>query len=137
MRIQEMRQRGMSISEISREMGLDRKTVRKQLAGPPRAYERKKVAAAKLEPFKEYLRERWEQGVHNGAKLLGEIGKRGYQGGYTQLREWIKPWRREERQRAYVRYETGPGEHYGNSGVMVSAAPAVARAQRWGTFLRP
>lgn len=36
MRLQELRQRGLSISEINREAGLDRKTVRKHLAGPPR-----------------------------------------------------------------------------------------------------
>lgn len=121
MQLQELKQRGLSISEISRELGLDRKTVRKHLAGPPKSYERKSAAPVKLEPFKSYLRERWEQGVHNGAKLFGELQKRGYTGGYTQLREWIKPWRAEHQQRAYVRFETGPGEqsqldwgHFGN-----------------------
>ncbi len=75
----------------------------------------------KIEPYVNYLRERWEQGVHNGAKLFSEIQKRGYTGGYTQLREFVKPWRAEERQRAYVRFETCPGEqsqldwgHFGN-----------------------
>jgi len=121
MRLHELRQRGLSISEISRELGMDRKTVRKYLTGPPKTYQRNNITPVKLDSYKSYLRERWEQGVHNGAKLLGEIQKRGYSGGYTQLREWIKPWRSEERQRAYVRFETGPGEqsqldwgHFGN-----------------------
>ncbi|HVI79471.1 MAG TPA: IS21 family transposase, partial [Candidatus Acidoferrum sp.] len=42
-------------------------------------------------------------------------------GGYTQIKELVRPWRQEERQRAYVRFETGPGEqsqmdwgHFGN-----------------------
>ena len=123
MRLQELRQRGLSISAISREVGLDRKTVRKHLAGPPKRYERKNAAPAKLETYKSYLRERWEQGVHNAAKLFIELRKRGYAGGYTQLREYVKPWRAEERQRAWVRFETGPGEqsqldwgHFGNWG---------------------
>src|SRR4051794_30930664 len=40
MKVQELRQQGMSISEISRALHLDRKTVRKQLTGRPRIYQR-------------------------------------------------------------------------------------------------
>jgi len=67
------------------------------------------------------LRERWEQGVHNARKLLDEIRGRGYAGGYSQLKLAVARWREEERERAFVRFETGPGEqsqmdwgHFGN-----------------------
>jgi len=120
MKVQELRQQGMSISEISRALHLDRKTVRKQLTGRPRIYPRRE-RATKGKAYAGYLRERWEQGVHNASKLFGEIQKCGYPGGYTQIKELVRPWREEERQRAYVRFETGPGEqsqmdwgHFGN-----------------------
>jgi transposase len=109
MKLRELKQRGLSISEISRQMGLDRKTVRRHLDEPPGKYERPK-RATKLDPFVAYLRERWEQGVGNGAKLYRELQKRDYRGGYTQLRYLLKDWRNEERERAYVRFETSPGE---------------------------
>lgn len=109
MEIQELHQRGMSVSEISRELGLDRKTVRKHLKGRPQAYERK-PRPAKIDAYRSWLRERWEAGVHNGRKLFDQICKQGYQGRYTRVRDVLQPWREEQRQRAYMRYETEPGE---------------------------
>jgi transposase len=121
MKLQELRQQGLSISEISRTLHLDRKTVRKQLTEPLHSYQRRRERERKREAYAAYLRERWEQGVHNASKLFAEIQKRGYAGGYTRIKELLRPWREEERQRAYVRFETGPGEqsqmdwgHFGN-----------------------
>jgi transposase len=121
MKLQELQQQGLSISEISRALHLDRKTVRKQLTAVPCRYERRRERTMKREAYAVYLRERWEHGVHNASKLFSEIQKRGYAGGYTRVKELLRPWREEERQRAYVRFETGPGEqsqidwgHFGN-----------------------
>lgn len=121
MKVQELRQQGLPISEISRTLHLDRKTVRKQLTEPLRRYQRRRERTMKREAYTAYLRERWEQGVHNASKLFSEIQKRGYAGGYTRVKELLQPWREETQQRAYVRFETGPGEqsqmdwgHFGN-----------------------
>jgi transposase len=121
MKLHERRQQGLSISEISRTLHLDRKTVRKQWTEPLRRYQRQRPRTMKREAYAAYLRQRWEQGVHHANKLFTEIQKRGYAGGYTQIKELLRPWREEERQRAYVRFETGPGEqsqmdwgHFGN-----------------------
>jgi len=105
-----MHQRGMSQSAIARQLGLDRKTVRKYLRQPSQGYRPRPARAAKLDPYRSYLRERWEKGVHNARKLFGEIQKRGYPGRYTQVRKALAVWREEERERAFVRFETLPGE---------------------------
>lgn len=110
MQLQELYRQGMSQSQIARELRLDRKTVRKYLNQPPRPYPPRKRRARKTDAFVAYLRERWEQGVHNGAKLLREIRQRGYNGGGSQLRSLIASWRDEHHERAFVRFETGPGE---------------------------
>jgi transposase len=97
--------------------------VRKYLVNPPQPYRRQQAVAGKIDPYRMFLRERWERGVHNARKLLEEIRGRGYPGGYSQLRLVVAPWREEERERAFVRFETGPGEqsrmdwgHFGNWG---------------------
>jgi len=77
MEIQKLHHDGLSGSEIARQLKMDRKTVRKYLKQGPREYERQ-AKKWKVDPFRAYLRERWELGVHNAAKLLGEIRKRGY-----------------------------------------------------------
>jgi hypothetical protein len=53
----------------------------------------------KIDPYRPFLRERWEAGVHNARKLLDEIRVRGYDGGYSQLKLAVTPWREEGRAR--------------------------------------
>ena len=120
MEIQKLHADGLSVSEMARQLHLDRKTVRKYLQQAPREYERK-PKIWKVDPFRIYLRERWEHGVRNASRLFREIQKRGYPGALTQVKKVVRPWRTEERERAFVRFETAPGEqaqmdwgHFGN-----------------------
>lgn len=113
---------GVSISEIARRWARDRKTVRKYLYEAPRAYERP-PRKWKIDDYRAYLRERWEQGVTNAGRLFRELQKRGYSGGYTQVKTTVREWRREGQERAFVRFETASGEqsqldwgHFGNWG---------------------
>lgn len=86
----------------------------------------KSLAPCKIDPYRAFPRERWEQweqGVHNASKLLEEIRDRGYTGGYSQLKLAVTPWREQGRERAFVRFETEPGQqsqmdwgHFGNWG---------------------
>jgi transposase len=77
MEIQKLHHDGVSVSEIARQLNLDRKTVRKYLRQAPREYERK-PKKWKVDPFRAYLRERWECGVMNASRLFVDIQKRGY-----------------------------------------------------------
>jgi transposase len=120
MEIQQLHHDGVSVSEIARRLDLDRKTVRKYLRQAPREYERV-PKSWKVDPFRSYLRERWELGVHNATRLFVEIRKRGYDGCLTQVKTVVRPWRSEGQERAFVRFETAPGEqaqmdwgHFGN-----------------------
>lgn len=61
MNVQQLHNDGVSISEIGRRLNLDRKTVRKYLKVAPQAYERQ-AKSWKVDPFRSYLRERWEVG---------------------------------------------------------------------------
>jgi transposase len=122
MEIQQLHHEGVSVSEIARRLSMDRKTVRKYLRQAPRAYSRK-PKRWRIDPFRAYLRERWEMGVVNASRLFTELQKRGYAGGVTQVRAVVAPWRSEGQERAFVRFETAPGEqaqmdwgHFGNWG---------------------
>lgn len=122
MEIRKLHHDGWSVTDIARQLDMDRKTVRKYLKEAPREYERK-PKSWKIDPWRPWLRERWEQGVHNASRLFGEMRKRGYDGCYTQVKRAVREWRSEGRERAFVRFETAPGEqaqmdwgHFGNWG---------------------
>src|SRR5664280_552926 len=93
MNLRDLKQQGWSVSAIAEQIDLDRKTVRKHLLEGPQAYKRENPAPCKIDPYRPFLRERREKGVHNARKLLDELRVRGYDGGYSQLKLAVTPWR--------------------------------------------
>jgi transposase len=110
----EMRERyrqGVSISQIAREEGLARITVRKYVqTDVPPAYVRSKDKESKLDPFKPFIRERLKEYPLSAARLLSEIREQGYTGGYTILKEFTSSLRHDRSIPAEIRFETPPGE---------------------------
>ena len=76
--IREMYRKGVSISEIARRTGRDRKTIRQVVNAPELAPARqpRQVKACKIDPYIPYLEQRMAEGVWNArifAPLLYEI----------------------------------------------------------------
>jgi transposase len=105
--------RGRSVGQIARETGKDRKTIRRMLReGGPQPRVRRDVRS-KLDPFRGYLVERMvTDKVTNATVLYDEIRAKGYRGGLSILREFLKPLRElvADDERATVRFETAPGQ---------------------------
>ena len=85
---------GYSNGAIARELGINRKTVRKYLAAdhPPTNAPRL-GRPTRLTPYLPYLRQRWEEGCHNARQLYRELVGQGYQGAETRVRDTVHPWR--------------------------------------------
>ena len=107
------RQAGASISQIAREVGITRRTVRSLLSSPEPPRNRVLhprpggLSSPTLAPFVSYLQDRWQQGCWNVSKLFREIQARGYAGSRSLLAQAVQPWRgpkarlsKKERQRA-------------------------------------
>ncbi|GAB7389254.1 IS21-like element ISMac9 family transposase [Bacillaceae bacterium] len=108
--IKEMKRRGMSISQIAEELGRDRKTIRKWLQeSSPGSYQRTTNRKSKLDPYKDYIRQRMEEGCFNAVVLFDEIKAQGYDGGLTTLRYFMRPLRPTIIAKATERFETSPG----------------------------
>jgi transposase len=108
--LQELKRQGLSITQIAAHTGFDRRTIRKYLAQPatPR-YGPRTPRPTKLDAFDAYLQGRLQQGVWNATVLLREIQEQGYTGGYTLLKDYLQPRRREAAVLAVRRFETPPG----------------------------
>ncbi|MCL6472987.1 MAG: IS21 family transposase [Firmicutes bacterium] len=109
MDIKDLQRQGLNITQIALVTGRDTKTVRKYLAQkePPK-YTARPPVASKLDPFKPYIRMRMEAGMTNGVKMLTEIQKKGYTGGISILKDFMRPLRI-DKETAIKRFETNPG----------------------------
>jgi transposase len=110
--MRELYRTGVSISEIARRTGRDRKTIRQIVTAPlqPMAKAPRKPKPCKIDPYVSYLEQRIEQGVFNARKLYTEIVNRGYPGGETQVRAFVHEHRPPRTPLAPPRFETEPGE---------------------------
>lgn len=104
---------GKGVREIAREVGLARNTVRAVLRGQGRErYGPRRPRPAKLDAYKDYVRDRIERAgtVHLSATvLLREIRTQGYDGGITQLKDFLKVIRPQIPVEPVIRFETAPG----------------------------
>ena len=110
--IKDMYRKGISISEIARQTGHDRKTVRKVINGDliPNRRKPPQPRVRKIDPYTDYLQRRMAEGVYNARKLYREIQTQGYPGGLTQVILYIQPFRPPRQEKATVRFETEPGQ---------------------------
>ena len=108
-----MARRGEGVRLIARQLGCSRNTVRRHLRKEAaRRYGPRAARACKLDGYKSYLLERIEQARPRwipATVLLREIGERGYDGGISQLKAWLAPFKRIQPE-PVVRFETAPGE---------------------------
>lgn len=109
--IKDLYRQGISISEIARRTGHDRKTIRANLQMPlmtkPAARQPK---LRKIDAYIPYLEKRMAAGVFNGQKLYQEIQALGYTGKDRQVRHFIQPYRQAQHHQATMRFETEPGQ---------------------------
>src|SRR5713226_5986847 len=87
-RVQELHASGMSLRKIGEELGLARNTVRKYFRQPPEPPlpTPRPLRASQLDPYEDYLLDRWSQGERNAAQLYREISERGFPGSASIVR---------------------------------------------------
>ena len=102
--IEELVRQGVSQAKIAELTGFDPKTVRKyskQADAMPR-YGPRKPRLSKLDRLKPFIEEHLRAGVWNAVVLLRELRERGYNGGYTILKDYLQPLRCSHRETAWV-----------------------------------
>ena len=108
--IRNMKDRGMSNREIASELGISRNTVRKMIKATKIPGPKRRKRASKLDPYRSRIRELIEKYNLSSVRILEEIRKTGYEGGYTILKDYCAELRKDRRIQAVYRYETEPGK---------------------------
>ena len=113
MEIRILHRQGKSIRSIATELSISRETVRKYLRSPglEPGYGPRAARASKLDPFKEYTRQRLRDAAPRrlpGTVLLRELRERGYEGGISILKDWLAKERPAPAAPEIKRFETEP-----------------------------
>ena len=87
--------RGMGLRAIARELGLDRKTVRRfaHAATSDEAVARAISRPTVLDRYQPHLHRRWTEGCHDAAVLHAEITALGYHGSLRTVYRYLQPLR--------------------------------------------
>jgi transposase len=91
--IQALVRRGVYLCDIARQLGVHPKTVRRALERGEAPAGRRGKRAVKLRPYQAEVDRLLAEGVWNGVVILRELQARGYKGGVTILRDYIRPKR--------------------------------------------
>lgn len=112
MQIKDLHRQGHSIRSVARLTGAARNTVRRVLRPPTSSPPKKRGRKSGLEPFKDYLRERYLAHGLSGVRLHEELRAMGYTGAVDAVQRYLKQLDapRVALERATVRFETPPGE---------------------------
>jgi transposase len=87
----ELHAQGIHVRTISRQLGLHRSTVRKYInAGEFPEMAQRRKAPVKLDPYLDYLEERWQAGCRNRLQLWREIREQGFDGTHQLVYAWTK-----------------------------------------------
>ncbi len=110
--IRELYRKGVSISEIARRTGRDRKTIRHIATAPDLSPPKpqRQAKPCKIDAYAPYLERRIAEGVLNARKLYAEILAQGYPGKESKVREFVHDRRPEQEPSGSIRFETAPGE---------------------------
>jgi transposase len=86
---------GESLSAISRVTGLDRKTVQRfaRAGSIDELLVKATSRESKLDEFRPYLHQRWNDGVTDAAALHAELREQGWAGSVQTVRRYVRPFR--------------------------------------------
>jgi transposase len=121
------KERGEGIKRIARELGIDRKTVKRWLRLGSWQPRRSRRVPKGIDRFAEFMERRAPEVGFNAVVLYRELKSFGCPGGYDQVRRFMRPHRLERQwsELATIRFETGPGEQaqvdYGQLHVYIGA----------------
>jgi transposase len=109
--LRELHEQGLSITEIAKKTGYNRRTVRKYLRSdvPPVA-ERRSPKASKLDDYKDYIIQRLNSYPLTASRIYHEIQEKGFTGKYTIVKDFVREIRPQLGVSAIYRYETKPGK---------------------------
>ena len=102
-------QKGLTPAQITRELGLDDRTVRRWLAAKQFVPRKAVIRPSKLDPFKTTVIKMIESYPYTAQQIYQRRQEEGFTGGYTAVKKFVRKVR-PKREKAYLTLAFAPGE---------------------------
>jgi len=120
-RVWELHHSGWLAPAIARQVGIGKTTVFRYLRTstfPERQGRRDCGRSRLLDPYKDYVLQRWNDGCHDALRLFGEIEARGYSGSYDTVARYTR------------RFRTAQGTQHRKQRRSIKQLPKVSEPQK-------
>jgi transposase len=135
--IQELASKQVDVTSIAQQVGLSRQAVYNYLhmKQPPERTRIHQPGRSNLDPYKEYLIKRWNEGCRNAQLLSREIKAQGYSGSNTAVGRFIAPWRALKGEaRSFKSVEPTPQTMINPAEGKKKHPPTALQVAHWVTF---
>ena len=102
-------QKGLSATQIARELSLDERTVKRRLEAKQFLPRKSVQRPSKLDPFKETVVKMIESYPYSASQVFQRLREEGFSGGYTAVKKFVRKVR-PKREKAYLTLAFAPGE---------------------------
>lgn len=92
-----LRKQGLSYQAIAERVEVGHSTVQRWIEAGAFPERKRREQASQLDPYLPFIRERWEEGCHNMARIYRELTIKGYKGSYESVRNLIISFRQGDR----------------------------------------
>lgn len=103
-----LRQQGVALRQMARELRISRNTVRRYVRCPDGPVRQARLSA--LDGFKPWIEEHAERYEYNATRLFQELQPLGYARGYEAVKRFVRALRPKRGRQAFLRIETPPGQ---------------------------
>lgn len=104
------RQKGLSYTEIARKYHIDPRTAKKYAESETRpVYRLTDAKPSKIDPYKQQINMWLEEAPYSAMRILEKLREKGFEGGYTIVKQYVRGKKEQLDEKATVRFETMPG----------------------------
>jgi transposase len=135
--IHDLASKQVEVANIASQVGLSRQGVYNYLhmKQPPERTRIHREGRPNLDPYKEYLIKRWNEGCRNAQLLYREIKAQGYAGSDTAVGRFIAPWRALKGEaRSFKSVEPTPDTMINPDEGKKKRPPTALQVAHWMTF---
>lgn len=105
-----LHRQGFSMRKIAKKLGLHRNTVKKHITDKTLPqYRKRKQQESILAPYRQVIDDYLKEDSYQATWILERLQRRGYNGSYETVRDYVRAVKKRLNRLAYARFETEPG----------------------------